>query len=252
MYEDVSKQLGPGINLNVFPPIQQFPIMEQFKIPYNINLHHQFMFQTKSNQICLPFPLQVPNPFYHIPSFVPTINPFSFLGDKQHNLRLQQLQLAFQLGVEREQSSSLHESLDSSKDTIDVGCEVKSQRPKDMHILKHLSGDSKNLISHWDPWFHRRARKQIKMEKKTQNKSSKKSSLVKIQKPRKEKTINLSKCVRLYSKTQNTQHVNPSTLSTQSIIENYEESIEPKISLSVALNGSHQTHNQKDFEMRSL
>ena len=260
MYEDVAKQFDPRINLNVFPPIQQFSIMQEFKIPYYMNLHHQFMFPTKSNQMCLPFPLHVPNPLYHSPGFVPTINPFCFFDDKQHNLRLQQLQRAFQLGVQREQISSSHEPSDSRKDTIDVGCEVKSRRPKDIHIVKHVSGDSKKLISHWDPWFHRRARKQIKIEKEAQNKSSKKSSLVKIRKTRKEKIINSNKCVRLCSKTQNTQHVNPSTHATQSIIENCEEHIEPKIDLLVAPNGFQQTHqmdlikthNQKDIEIKSL
>ena len=249
----MSKQSGPTTNLNVFPPIQQFPIMQQFNFPYNTSFFHQFMFQTKLNQMCLPLPSQVPNPFHPIPSLVPRINPFAFFDNKQHNLRLQQLQRAFQLGVERERSSSLHEPSISRKDIIDVGCAARSQEPKEINTLKYLSGDSKNLISQWDPWFHRRVRKQINIKKKTLNKSSKKSSLVKIRKTRKEKITLSNKCVKIFSKTQNTQHGNPSTLPTQPIIDNYEELPEPKIGALVGPNGySFITSHQKDFEIRSI
>ena len=253
MNKDMNKQSGITTNLNIFPPIQPFPIMQQVQTPYTMNFFHQLMLQTKSNQMCFPLPLQVPNPFHHIPGFVPTITPFSFIGDKQHNLRLQQLQQAFQLGIERAQSSSLHEPSVSRKDTIDVGCEVKSQAPKDIHVLKHVSDNSKALISHWDPWFHRRARKQIKIEKNTLNKSSKKSSLVKIRKTRKGKTINSNKCVRISSKTKDTQHGHSSILPTQSIIESYKELMKPNIGVLVGSNESVPvTPHQKDLEVRNL
>ena len=74
----------------------------------------------------------------------------------QHMLRFHQLQQAFQLGMERMKNSRNASNVE--KDFENVDQDINTVPGK-----KSANPDRQaNVISHWDPWFHRRMRKNLK------------------------------------------------------------------------------------------
>lgn len=173
---ELNKSSSPTMNLNTFPFIQHAPYFNQNFMPYNPDFLHQYLPQKSFAQHCLTLPSPLSNPFHLFPGFIPPMHPISFFSAQQNLLKVHQLQQAFQQGIERSQSSN------TLQPSISPQNRHHQEYKKESIQLKQKSETKQNLISHWDPWFHRRAKKEIKKATKEMNKSTISSKLQKIRK----------------------------------------------------------------------
>ena len=78
----------------------------------------------------------------------------------QHMLRFHQLQQAFQLGMERMKNSRNPSNVEKDSEKVDEDINTVPGEK----CAKQNSDRQANVISHWDPWFHRRMRKNLKKD----------------------------------------------------------------------------------------
>ena len=93
-----------------------------------------------------------------IPVAISPISHINHLIMYQHMLRFHQLQQAFQLGVERMKNSRSPSNVEKDSEKVDEDINTvpgKQSANPDRQA---------NVISHWDPWFHRRMRKNLKKD----------------------------------------------------------------------------------------
>ena len=119
-----------------------------------------------------------PRPHGQIPSY-PHINPIALLKLHENFVKVKQLQAAFELGIVRRQhnqaqmqSSSHSRSMD--KDLHFLGNPL-SVAEKEQQEANNSSKLQAQVISQWDPWFHRRIKKTTKKEAKAPRKPANKS-----------------------------------------------------------------------------
>ena len=92
-----------------------------------------------------------------------TLSPISHINHfimYQHMLRFHQLQQAFQLGVERMKNSRNPSNVEKDSEKVDEDINTVPGKKS----AKQNSDRQANVISHWDPWFHRRMRKNLKKD----------------------------------------------------------------------------------------
>ena len=208
------------INLSSFSSPPQLPILPQHN-PQNINMFHPFIGQRVLEQHCLPMPTPLFNPFYPSSPFIPPITPHSVFTTQQNLVKLQQLQIAFHLGVERKQSWNSRPKSISPHANVEVKEIVKTQESKE--TLKQTCEVRQDMISHWDPWFHRRAKRQAKKEIKIENTGAMKTKLEKIRKRRtKNKTTKTKKCASMSTNMDEGRHLNHDSLKTSVLFKQYE------------------------------
>ena len=92
-----------------------------------------------------------------------TLSPISHINHfimYQHMLRFHQLQQAFQLGMERMKNSRNPSNVEKDSEKVDEDINTVPGKKS----AKQSSDRQANVISHWDPWFHRRMRKNLKKD----------------------------------------------------------------------------------------
>ena len=95
-----------------------------------------------------------------IPVAISPISHINHLIMYQHMLRFHQLQQAFQLGMERMKNSRNPSNVEKDFENVDE--DIKTVPSK--KSAKQNPDRQANVISHWDPWFHRRMRKNLKKD----------------------------------------------------------------------------------------
>ena len=227
---ELNKLSSPTMNLNVFPFIQHVPYFNQNVVPHNLDSHHQYLPQKNLEQHFLTLPPPLSNPFHLFPGFIPPMHPISLFSAQQHLLKVQQLQQAFQQGIERSQSSnSLKPSALPQNRHYQV-YQIGNKEPKDSPSLKQKSETKQDLISHWDPWFHRRAKKDIKKANQKMNKSTINSQLRKIRKSKIEPEKKITKrCLQnIASEKKRNEYLDTSEFKSPVILQNVGGVIETK------------------------
>ena len=92
-----------------------------------------------------------------------TLSPISHINHLiiyQHMLRFHQLQQAFQLGMERMKNSRNPSNVENDLENVE---EDMNTVPGKKSAIQSPDRQA-NVISHWDPWFHRRMRKNLKKD----------------------------------------------------------------------------------------
>ena len=92
-----------------------------------------------------------------------TLSPISHINHfimYQHMLRFHQLQRAFQLGMERMKNSRNPSNVEKDFENVDEDINTVTGKKS----AKQNPDRQANVISHWDPWFHRRMRKNLKKD----------------------------------------------------------------------------------------
>ena len=226
----LNKSATPTMNLNTFPFIQHAPYFKPNVMPYNRDFLHQFLPQNSLDQHLLTFPSPLSNPFHPFPGFVPPIHPITFFSAQQHLFKVQQLQQAFQQGFERCQSSNSLKPPVLPHYRHNQVCQDENKEPKEFPSLKQKSDTKQDLISHWDPWFHRRAKKDIKKAKQKMNKSTINSQLRKIRKTKIETEKKITKrCLQnIASEKKRNENLDTSEFKSPVILQNVRGVIETK------------------------
>ena len=98
---------------------------------------------------CMSIPVPL-SPISHISHFIMY----------QHMLRFHQLQQAFQLGMERMNNSRNPSNVEKNFENVDEDVNTIPGKKS----AKQNPDRQANVISHWDPWFHRRMRKNLKKD----------------------------------------------------------------------------------------
>ena len=95
-----------------------------------------------------------------IPVAISPISHINHLIMYQHMLRFHQLQQAFQLGMERMKNSTNPSNVEKDLENVDEDINTVPGKKS----AKQSPDRQANVISHWDPWFHRRMRKNLKKD----------------------------------------------------------------------------------------
>ena len=151
--------------------------------------------------------------------FFPPVNQLSLFTIQQNMLKFHQLQKAFQSGVEQDEQRLGQTHLTSRSQN-----QQSNYRSEETTIEKHQSESRSkvqaDVISQWDPWFHRRIKKNVKKDAKFVKGSPQRQNRVMKNIHRKEiKVIHSLPVGQILAKGKNLGNVNSNTSSKRSSTE---------------------------------